>query len=234
MKAAKLVNRPVNKEPMFNFAEPAPVYLVGVFIAVHLSLMIAPRWLEAIFAKYAILHVWGRIGLTRLEQIPSLVLHGFLHGGWLHLISNSFMIIALGIASIRGAKLLSIRKGRPRSGVSAFFQLFFAGVILGALAQWLYWYLSGAPLGFEAPRAIGASGGASALFAAGGWALGGAKQMFKFALAWGFINFVMVLAEAYTGINLAWAAHLGGFAAGMILAPLLVEASATRFKVLKD
>jgi len=226
-------DEPPIKEPMFNFAEPAPVYLIGSFIAVHLLMSIAPSWLESFAGKYAILHVWGRLGLTYAEQIPSLVLHGFLHGGWMHLISNSFMIIALGIASIRGAKLLSIRKGRPRSGVSVFFILFFAGVILGGLAQWLYWYISGAALGVSAPRAIGASGGASALFAAGGWALGGAKQMFKFALAWGFINLLMVLAEAYTGIRLAWAAHLGGFAAGMILAPRLVEAQATRFKVLR-
>lgn len=221
------------KEPMFNFAEPVPVYLVGVLIAVHIVMMFAPFALEAFAAKYAILHVWGRAGLTHIEQIPSLILHGFLHGGWMHLISNSFMIIALGIAAIRGAKLLSIRKGRPRSGTGAFLTLFFSGVILGALAQWLYWYLSGASLGIDAPRAIGASGGASALFAAGGWALGGAKQMFRFAFAWGFINLLMVLAEAYTGINLAWAAHLGGFLAGMILAPRLIEAQATRFKVLR-
>jgi len=229
-----LVDQPQNKEPMFNFAEPAPVYLVGVFIAVHLVISYAPKWLDSFAAKYATLHVWGRHGLSYVEQLPSLVLHGFLHGSWMHLISNSFMIIALGIAAIRGAKLLSIRKGRPRSGVSAFFQLFFAGVIIGALAQWLYWYLSGAPLGVEAPRAIGASGGASALFAAGGWAIGGAKQMTQFALAWAFINFIMVLTEAYIGIHLAWAAHMGGFLAGMVLAPLLVEANATRFKVLKN
>jgi len=229
-----LVDRNPNKEPMFNFAEPEPAYLVGVFIAMHLTVSYAPEWLDSFLSQYAVLHVWGRAGLTQLEQIPSLVLHGFLHLGWMHLISNSFMIIALGIASIRGAKLLSIRKGRPRSGVGAFFQLFFAGVILGALAQWLYWSLSGAPLGFDAPSAVGASGGAAALFAAGGWAIGGAKQMFQFAFGWGVINLLMVLVESYTGIHLAWAAHLGGFLAGIILAPLLVEASATRFKVLKN
>lgn len=224
-----------NEEPMFNFAEPAPAYLVGVFIAAHLAVSYGPAWLDSFLAKYAILHVWGRAGLTHLEQVPSLVLHGFLHGGWMHLISNSFMIIALGIAAIRGAKLRSIRNGRPRSGVGAFFKLFLAGVILGGLAQWLYWKLTGATVnGFDAPRALGASGGASALFAAGGWALGGANQMFKFALAWGFINFLMVMAETFTGVKLAWAAHLGGFAAGMMLAPLWVEASATQFKVLKN
>jgi len=222
-----------HKEPMFNFTEPAPTYLVGALITVHVVMMFVPRWLESLLAKYAILHVWGRIGLTQVEQIPSLILHGFLHGGWIHLLSNSFMIIALGIAAIRGAKLLSIRKKRPRSGVSAFFLLFFAGVIWGGLAQWTYWNLSGAPIGANAPSALGASGGASALFAAGGWALGGMKQMFKFALGWGFINLLMVIAESYTGIRLAWAAHLGGFAIGMALAPFLIEAKAASFQVLK-
>ncbi len=224
---------PLNKEPMFNFAEPAPVYLVGVFIAMHLLMMFAPQWLNAFMAKYAVLHVWGRLGLSHAEQVPSLILHGFLHGGWMHLFSNGFMIIALGIAAIRGARLLSMRKGRPRSGTSAFFILFFAGVIIGGLAQWGYWRLSGASLGFDAPRAIGASGGASALFAAGGWALGGVKQMFKFAAVWALINLLIVLSAKYTGINLAWAAHLGGFFAGMIIAPMLVEANATRFSILK-
>jgi len=227
------VNSNPNHEPMFNFAERDPAYLVGVFIAVQLLLMIAPIWVNIFLSKYAVLHVWGREGLTTLEQIPSLVLHAFLHGDWMHLISNSFMIVALGIAAIRGAKLLSIRKGRPKSGVGAFFILFFAGVIWGALSQWLYWELSGAPVGFNAPSAIGASGGASALFAAGGWALGGARQMFKFAVAWGLINVLMVATATYTGINLAWAAHLGGFLAGMVLAPILVEANATRFRVLR-
>ncbi|MEP1229439.1 MAG: hypothetical protein ABJG88_02065, partial [Litorimonas sp.] len=81
--------RKTNKEPMFNFAEPMPAYLVGLFIIVHVAMIFSPKWLEAFLAKYAILHVWGRIGLTQFEQIPSLVLHGFLHGSWMHLFSNS-------------------------------------------------------------------------------------------------------------------------------------------------
>lgn len=219
---------------MFNFAEPAPVYLAGTLLAAHLLVMVMPAWLEQITAKYAVLRVWGRLGLSHVEQLPSLLLHGFLHASWMHLFSNSFMIIVLGIAAIRGARMRSIRIGKPRSGIGTFWGLFVGGVIAGGLAQWLHWALSGAPLGFGGPSALGASGGASALFAAGGWAIGGAKQMWKFAAVWALINAIMVATGPYTGINLAWAAHIGGFLAGMILSPLLVQAKATRFKILNS
>ena len=224
---------PQKKEPLFNFVEAEPAYLVGSLIAVHLALMVMPHAFQYFVAKYAILHVWGRAGLEAYAQLPSLVFHGFLHGSWMHLISNSFIIIVFGIAVMRGSYLLSLERKRPRSGRSAFFSLFFAGVVIGGMSQWLYWALSAAPLGQAAPSALGASGGASALFAAGGWALGGRPQMFKFAFAWLLVNLLMVVAENFIGIKIAWAAHLGGFAIGMLIAPFIVKPNSTALKVTK-
>jgi len=45
------------------------------------------------------------------------------------------------------------------------------------------------------------------------------------------INIVMVFAEPLLGIKLAWAAHIGGYIGGMILAPIFVRAKSTQLGI---
>jgi membrane associated rhomboid family serine protease len=135
-----------------------------------------------------------------------------------------------GIAVIRGAKLLARAKGKVTTATRDFLLIFFAGVIIGGLFQWGWWAATNAQ--FTATGAVGASGGASALFAAGAWAIGGRDKMIQFGLGWVVINAVMVLLENFIGMNIAWPAHIGGYIAGMILAPLFVKSNATRLSML--
>lgn len=218
------------REPMFNFTEKAPAYLAGLFIVIQLLVGLMPYVVRVRLDKFGVLRPLGSSGTDFLTHTTSLVGHGFLHGGWGHVIMNAGMTIIFGIALIRGAKLLSTSKGKASSATRDFFIIFFAGVIIGGIFQWGWWAATNAQLTLTG--AVGASGGASALFAAGGWAIGGRQKMIQFGIGWAAINLVMVLLESFTGMNIAWPAHIGGYVAGMILAPLFVMPSSTRLSVL--
>jgi len=218
------------REPMFNFTEKAPAYLAGMFIAVQAVMMFIPGALFAALDKFGVLRPLGTSGTDLMSHSSSLIGHGFLHGGWGHVIMNAGMTIVFGIAAIRGAKLLATSKGKPSTATRDFFLIFFAGVIIGGLFQWGWWGVINAQL--TATGAVGASGGASALFAAGAWAIGGRNKMVQFGFGWVIINVVMVLAEKFIGISIAWPAHIGGYIAGMILAPLFVKPNSTQLSML--
>jgi len=218
------------REPMFNFTEKAPAYLAGMFIAVQAVMMFIPGALFAALDKFGVLRPLGTSGTDLMSHSSSLIGHGFLHGGWGHVIMNAGMTIVFGIAAIRGAKLLATSKGKPSTATRDFFLIFFAGVIIGGLFQWGWWAVINAQL--TATGAVGASGGASALFAAGAWAIGGRNKMVQFGFGWVIINVVMVLAEKFIGISIAWPAHIGGYIAGMILAPLFVKPNSTQLSML--
>ena len=223
-------NTPRPHEPMFNFTEKAPAYLAGVFIAIHALLMILPRQLLGTLDKFGVLRPLGSPGTDSVSHLISLVGHGFLHGGWGHVMMNAGMTIVFGIAAIRGAKLLAASKGKGASASRDFLLIFFAGVIIGGLFQWGWWAATIAQL--TVTGAVGASGGASALFAAGAWAIGGRDKMIQFGFGWAVINAVMVLLENFIGIGIAWPAHVGGYIAGMIFGPLLVKANSTKLSML--
>lgn len=218
------------REPMFNFTEKAPAYLAGLFIAIQALMGVMPYTLRVLIDAFGVLRPLGSRGTDFITHITSLIGHGFLHGGWGHVLMNAGMTIVFGIALIRGARLLSASKGKASTATRDFFIIFFAGVVIGGVFQWGWWAAINAQLTLTG--AVGASGGASALFAAGGWAIGGRQKMVQFGFGWAIINLVMVLLESFTGINIAWPAHIGGYIAGMILAPFFVMPNATRLSML--
>ena len=225
-----MTNTPRRREPMFNFTEKAPAYLAGIFIAIQALLMILPRSLLGMIDRFGVLRPLGSPGTDIISHFISLVGHGFLHGGWGHVLLNSGMTIVFGIAVIRGAKLLAASKGKGASASRDFMLIFFAGVIIGGLFQWGWWAATNAQLTLTG--AVGASGGASALFAAGAWAIGGRDKMIQFGFGWAVVNAVMVLLENFIGIGIAWPAHAGGYVAGMIFGPMLAKANSTKLSML--
>jgi len=220
------------KEPMFNFGEKIPAYLAGVLIAMFIfTTILLPKSLDNFFGLYSILRPLTTAGTGGLSHIVSLIGHGFLHGSWSHVLMNSGMIIVFGIATIRGVKMKSQSfkkvqaiRGKKVNPNLLFLSIFLGGVIVGGIFQWGWWSLSNT----LTAAAIGASGGASALFATTGWAIGGRDKMVQFGLGWGVINVVMVAAEPILGVSLAWAAHIGGYVGGMIFAPLWVQPNSTK------
>jgi len=217
------------REPMFNFGEKTPGYLAGVLIVIHVLIFFIPRTIEHYVAVFGMLRPLSTTTpeISGLTHGVSIIGHGFLHGSWGHVLMNSAMIIIFGIATIRGIKFLQRQKRQKENGDVKFFLIFLAGVLVGGIFQWGWWSLSNA----GNTAAIGASGGASALFATTGWAIGGRDKMLQFGLGWSVINIVMVFAEPLLGIKLAWAAHIGGYIGGMILAPIFVRAKSTQLGI---
>lgn len=225
-----MTNTPRPREPMFNFTEKAPVYLAGIFIAIEALLLVLPAAVKGVMNIFGVLRPLGTPGTDALSHATSLIGHGFLHGGWGHVMMNAGMTIVFGIAVIRGAKLLAASKGKAASASRDFLVIFFAGVIIGGLFQWGWWAATNAQL--TATGAVGASGGASALFAAGAWAIGGRDKMIQFGFGWAVINAVMVFLEKHIGMGIAWPAHIGGYVAGIIFGPILVKANSTKLSML--
>lgn len=215
-------------EPMFNFSEPVPVYWAGLLIILELLTMVATREVQLFLAKFGILRPYGVMGFP--DQLIALVGHSFLHSGWSHVLMNSFLGIIFGIVCIRGAKVKKTAQGQSSSGLGVFLGLFLFGAVLGGLAQWAVWAVTNASV---QSAMLGASGGVSAFFAGAGWAMGGRQKMLQFGFGWLVINFVLVIAEPIFGVRISWAGHIGGYVAGMILAPLWIRPNSTGFSVLR-
>lgn len=217
----------MTQEPLFNIAERAPVYLCAILILIFAATSYLPTGLILSALNACVLVPLDIQGRDTAGHGFSLLAHGFLHGSWSHVLMNSAMIVAFGVVTIRGAKLFAASRGKPAKGELTFIIIFLLGVVGGGLAQWLYW----ASIGSVSSAALGASGGASALFATGAWAMGGQKKLLSFGLGWLFINFVLVVAEPLLGVSIAWAAHIGGYVTGAILAPFMIRANSTVFSV---
>ena len=142
----------------------------------------------------------------------SFVSHALLHGGLLHLFMNTGIFLAIGSMLATGL------------GTARFLLLFVISAIGGAL---LFALISDAhgPL-------VGASG---ALFGFIGalkrwewrWiAATGASTRRFWGTILGLAAINVVLALIFQGVSIAWEAHLGGFIAGWLIAPVLAPGRA--------
>lgn len=201
---------------------PALVWaMAGVFIAVEAVLAasdigLAPPGLRlAAYRRFAFFDIYFdamRAGHAVPAQLWwSFVTHAFLHGGMLHLAMNTAVFLALGAHLTRAV------------GEAAMLALFFGSAIAGAL---LFGML--ADTGPSFVPMVGASG---ALFGFLGamkrweWRYLAAhdlpkRRFWSTVLALTAVNVLLSLGFADGG-GVAWQAHLGGFLAGWLAAPLM-------------
>ena len=142
------------------------------------------------------------------------------HFGLLHLLMNMVMLLFAGtsVERLLGWRLTLL--------------LYVVGAYAAAAAQWVesYWLPGGNPVSIMA----GASGAVSALVGAYSLLYGRARaaavgpiparlvNALWLLVAWTVLNYGVALAFGASGFSLAWAAHVGGFLAGLMLAfPLL-------------
>lgn len=127
----------------------------------------------------------------------------FIHAGWLHVLTNTLMLLAMGAFCER---LIGARQ-------TAFF--YFVGGLIGNFAYF-------AMLPYSTTPVIGASGAIASLFAVNMLIMydSGITKRFqsgndqtKFLLVW--VMIIIVTGVAFGGI--AWQAHLGGFLGGAAL-----------------
>ncbi len=210
------------KEPLFN----APLIVIGmalVLVGLHgASYLLDDRgWVETTF-NYALVprrffaEAGSDVAYVGLgAKMLTLVSSAFLHGGWMHVIMNSGMLLAFGTPVARSV-------GADPVGVGKWLAIFFGAVLAGSLA---YLALQG-PMG---GAAVGASGGVSGLMAAA--MLIAPDGTVRSPMSRGFITFTAVFAVANValafagpfvlGAGVAWEAHAGGYLAGAIIMLLL-------------
>lgn len=156
-----------------------------------------------------------RFALVPIElsagRLAGLVGHIFLHGGWLHLFLNTTALLAFGAPV---ARLF----GSSPAGALRFAAYFLVCGVLGGLFFWALHPTGAVPL-------VGASGAISGL-------MGGAARLIErrgvvgrpfsraalgFVVPWIALNLLIGLAGAAFALPIAWEAHLGGLAAGLLL-----------------
>ena len=208
-------------------APPVVLWLIGALVALHLARISAPGDRPDALVYQFGLYPW-RYSHAFLESrmadpgtlweraIPFVSYMG-LHGSWTHLVINSLWLLAFGpIVARRYGNILFL----------AFFLL--CGVVAAMTYLALNWG--------DSLSVIGASGAISGLMAAGlrmlpgqtPWAVPDetplapllSRQLVIFTALWVAIN----LLTGITGLGMggesgliAWQAHLGGFAAGLLL-----------------
>jgi membrane associated rhomboid family serine protease len=225
-------HRSKTKEPILNVEDPSPFFLSLILVLCHLAFVMAPgSYKSFLFTAGALLAQDGVVFLSGrpIGNIPTLVTHTLLHTGWSHVLINAGMILAFGVFTLRSArKSGAFIFGRIRVGALIFLSIFLVGAICGGLAQWLLWTLLS-----SSGAAIGASSGGAALFASTAWALGGKKRLIAFGLVmFGYDMFVIFAGNMAGGLaNPAWAAHMGGYIGGAVMALFWVRPNSTRFGV---
>ena len=202
---------PRPREPVFQ--APWPAVAMVVFILFCFLAQIG-------LGKDAMANAWGfsPAGMDQGRWL-TLVTAVFLHGGWAHVLINSAFIFAFGSPVAR-------RMGSDPAGACAFFVFFLVCGVLGNLA-----FAGVHP--HEAAALVGASGAGSGLMAAASRLLTPGRRLAPFfsrpviamALAFLAANVIVAIVGWAPGAGdaqVAWEAHLGGYAAGLLLfAPTL-------------
>ncbi len=139
----------------------------------------------------------------------------FLHGGWPHALMNAAFGLAFGTPV---ARLFGLRA----PGVIAFFTFYLLCGVIAGLA-----FVVVHPGGMS--PVLGASGAVSGLMGAAARLMDGqgrlgspfSRSALSMAAAWIIVNLLIAVTGLAPGVesgSVAWEAHLGGFAAGLLLA----------------
>jgi membrane associated rhomboid family serine protease len=197
-------------EPMINLP-PATKYLLGLILGVFLvtGVALSEQMSSRIIETFGFIPARFNGGAFDLFAALSPLTHMALHGGWLHIIMNAFMLAAFGSGVERW---IGARKMLLICLISGF---------CGAAFHYLLNSNSPAPM-------IGASGALSGLFAAalvmlgrGQREMGGKYGMLPFAILWIGLSIGFGMMGGPDGSLIAWAAHVGGFLGGFLAVKIL-------------
>lgn len=197
-------------EPMINMP-PVTKYLLGLILGIHLIVTYALTTEQSswVIGEFGFIPEKFHSGNIDIYSAFSPITHMLLHGSWMHIIMNVFMLAAFGSGIERwlGSKRMLI--------------LFIVSGLFGVLAHYLLNTASTFPM-------IGASGGLSGLFAAaivmlsrGKQEMGGRVGILPFALLWIGLSIAFGMLGGPDGSMIAWAAHVGGFLGGFVVLKLM-------------
>ena len=202
--------------PAFN-VPPATLwtalFLIGVFLLCRFGPQAWAYWaLEHLaFSAQYLATAWnaGRVGL--IELLP-LLTYSILHLDLLHLLLNVGLLVAFGAL---------IERVHGKFGFAVFF---LGSALCGALVQL-------AVLGDQPGTMIGASGAVYGMIGAAAPLMFWSRQGYRWRKGLGFIAVIMLLnivigplsmSFDLFGAPIAWQAHIGGFAFGLVLGIILI------------
>lgn len=205
------------RDPRLSYVDARALWaLVGVFAAIELALTVADWGIAPNLRGTAFIYgaFWSALldetlPVYALQPYTMFVTHAFLHGSLIHLGLNGAILLAIGRIVVVG------------SSQSRALLIFMLSAIGGAAVY-------NAFAGPELAPMVGASGGVFGYFAVWKrWELQGYRAAGVSAdPVWKFLIGFLVINVALTFVmpNIAWAAHLGGFITGWLLAPALRRA----------
>lgn len=200
------MDQPPRPEPLFNAPWPALLVAVAVIVP-HLLLLNASKELI-----YSLALVPREFWEGRWTGVVTMM---FVHGGWIHALTNAAFGLAFGAPV---ARLLGLN-GRG-GGIFCLFYLA-CGIVAGV------GYAAIHPQGMD--PVVGASGAISGLMGAAGRTMDSGPgrlgpilgpRVVSLGLGWLVVNLVMAVAGGLLTMGagaVAWEAHLIGFAAGVLL-----------------
>ncbi len=208
-----LVPPPASRTPLFN-APLVVVLLSAVMVLVHMAR-------SGVFGGQGaaeFLALWLgviRTGTFATEIPPAplfgltpYVLHVFVHFGWLHLIVNVGVFLAVGSATARAF-------GTSVKATLGFLAFFVTCAIGGAVLAWLVSLNTSSLI-------AGASTSISGLIAAAGWVRGGRAGMLQLAMPWLVFNLALAVIELFIDQPISWSGHIGGLLVGMVSFPVFL------------
>lgn len=193
-------------EPMINMP-PVTKYLIGLILGIHivLSEILSPETRDVIVSTLGFTPEKFHNGFPALYTLLSPLTHMLLHGSWMHVTMNLFMLAAFGSGLERWI------------GSRRMLALFILSGLFGVATHFVLNTTSSFPM-------IGASGGLSGLFAGalimlsrGQREMGGRFGILPFALLWIGLSIGFGMLGGPDGSMIAWAAHVGGFLGGFIV-----------------
>ncbi|MGB0261721.1 MAG: rhomboid family intramembrane serine protease [Henriciella sp.] len=203
--------------PVLNPHFPKVVLFLGLVItATSLLQFLVPENIEfEMMTSAALIHINDyHQDSRRLGKYLPYILHVFLHGGVIHLVLNMWALMVFGPPVARAL-------GGSLRGRSLFLIFFFVCAIGGGIFQMVVFVWQN-----EYGAAIGASSALSGLLPAMGWLEGRWRAALRMALPWLLINIGLAVAELVIAFPIAWAAHIGGLAAGFMF-PVFLALSRT-------
>lgn len=229
-------DRGTDRQPIFNVPRVLLV-LLALLVAIHLvrAMLLTDSqaaWVILNFAFFPTRPEWLTVQSVPGAEIWSYLTYAFLHASWVHLGLNALWMVAFGsplawrfgtvrflafsaVAAVCGAALHMLANGGdtvPMVGASAAVSAHMAGAV-----RFLFIAPKRGSRSYWAPAAS-----LSAIFSD--------RRTLMFVGAWFAINLAVGLfglANPEAG-RIAWEAHVGGFAAGLLLFPLFDPVSRHR------
>ena len=199
---------PSNDEPIINLP-PYTKFILFALLGIHLVVTYLLSEEQTHWVYIHLGFIPGRFtGAALFEPLAILTpfTHMLLHGGWLHMAMNGVMLLAFGSGIekwIGGKKMIAF---------------FVATGLIGVLAHFGLNWDSYQPV-------VGASGGLSGLFALAlimlrrrNMGMAGKYGFLPIIILWVGISILFGMMGSPDGGQIAWAAHVGGFLGGFLVA----------------